>query len=242
MSLPYPSFLVGWLALDLGDLPTALLPARPMANDGSLAEVTDRAWENLVELGLATGRRLAEEFEGTLRKLATSSICFYAFFHEGEGDTRSALVAGSAIVATVDGATVTLRRSWSDSGAHALVDVLPVLPKGSGAALSVPADELARTSGTGVVTTARPTGRAAVAARMRWLLSQPRTGGGQLYASRRDRNGQRLGCDRPLSYLDNATGRYLAAEHNGADGTRWRTLVPADPALLIRRVRALLPR
>jgi len=77
---------------------------------------------------------------------------------------------------------------------------------------------------------------------MRWVLSQPRTGGGQLCASRWDRNGHHRVCARPLSYVDIAGGRYLAAECEAADGTRWRTLAPADQALLVRRIRALLPR
>jgi hypothetical protein len=235
VSLPYASFLTAWLAIDLGELPTALLPARPMPACGSFAEVTDRAWEDLYSRDLAVGRGLTDELEGTLRRLATAATRYYAFFHEGDGDTQSALVARS-VVATVDGNTITLRQR-SGSAAQALIEVLPALPKGSGTTLSAPADELARLSGPGVITTVRPTGVAATAARMRWLLSQPRTGGGQLYTSRRDRH-----CVRPLSYVDIAGGRYLATEDQTPDGIRWRTLVPAGPGLLIRWLRELVPR
>jgi len=237
VTLPYPSFLTAWLALDLGELPTPLLPAQPVPAGQSRAEVTERAWLDLAERELATGRKLNEDLHGTLRLLATASSRFYAFFHEGDGDTRSALVAGSVIVATVDGNTVTLRPRRTGSGPQALVEALPPMPKGPGEALSATTDELARSNG--IVTAVRPTG---TAARMRWLRAQPRTGGGQLYASRRDQDGQRLTCEHPLSYVDTSGGRYLAIEHGGRDGTSWRTLIPADSALLVQRVRALLPR
>jgi hypothetical protein len=99
--------------------------------------------------------------------------------------------------------------------------------------------ELARQSGSSVLSAVRPMGRAV---KMRAILAQPRTSGGQLYAARRDHLGHFQTCARPLSYFDTSSGRYLATEHDGVDGTRWRTLVPADQALLVRRLDGLLPR
>lgn len=232
VSLPYPSFLTAWLALELGELPTALLPARVPNADGTLAEQTERAWQDLADRELA-GTELTEEFAGTLTLLATARTRFYGFFHEGDGDTRSVLVANAKLVATIDGTTVTLQPCHTNS-AQAVVDELPKIAKAPGEALSTPASALRTT----LLTEVRPTG---VAARMRWLLAQPRTGGGQLYAARQDRNGHRRVCDQPLSYVDTATGRILATEHRAADGTSWRSLVPADPALLVRRLTTLLP-
>jgi hypothetical protein len=239
VTLPYPGFVTAWLSLDLGDVPTALLPGGPVSPAGrTLAEITERAWDDLIERGLAAGRTLAGELEHTLRRLATASARFYGFFHEGDGDTRSVLVAGSRVVASVDGGTVTLRPCWTESGARALVDLLPVVPKAPGEAVAAPPGDLARTRAPRITATVRPTGPAA---RMRWLLAQPRTGGGQLYAARQDRNGRRRVCDRPLSYIDIPAGRFLAAERQAGDGVTWRSLVPADSDLLIRRLDALLP-
>jgi ESX secretion-associated protein EspG len=240
VSLPYPSFLTAWLALDLGELPTALLPGRIAPRTGeSLESITERAWADLFERELATGRQLTEDLERTLRRLATANTRFYAFFHEGAGDTRSVLVAGSAVVATVDGGTVTLRPCRTASGARALVDALPDVPAAPGEPLSAPAEELARRSRPGALSTLRPAGSAAL---MRVVLGQPRTGGGQLFAASRDHTGHFRSHARPLSYFDTPIGRYLAAEDEGADGTRWRTLVPGDPELIAKRLNAILPR
>lgn len=240
VALPYSSFRTAWLALDLGQVPTALLPGRiaPRAGE-SMAEITERAWEDLFERDLATGHQLDEDFERTLRRLATAATRFYAFFHEGDGDTRSVLVAGSAVVAMVDGDTVTLRPCRTVSGAKALVDALPDAPAAPGEALSAPAGELRRRSGTRVLSPLQATG---AVARMRTVLALPRTGGGQLYAARRDQTGHIQSCAKPLSYFDTPTGRYLAAEHETAGGTRWRTLIPADQALIVTRLEALPPR
>jgi hypothetical protein len=41
------------------------------------------------------------------------------------------------------------------------------------------------------------------------VISQPTTGGGELYVAVRDRMGRRRGVQEPLRYADTATGRWL---------------------------------
>jgi hypothetical protein len=239
VSLPLASFYTAWLAVGLGEPPTPLLPAggTPPRPDGGAATVVERAWTDLYERGLAAGRVLDGEFVRTLRALVTAPQMYYAFFHRRAENTRSALVVSSGVLVSVAGGWVTLRRVWRSSVPDALVEDLPSAPKGTGETLSASIDELAEAPAG--FATRRPTGRAA---EMRWLLSQPRLGGGQLFAARRDSRGERTVCPRPLSYFDIAAGRYLATEAPAPDGTRWRTILPADTALLIERLRELLPR
>lgn len=231
MSLPLASFYTAWLAVGLGEPPTALLPAGGTAapRNGSATEVADLAWLDLYERELAAGRQLDGGFVRTLRSLANAPRTYYAFFHGRAEATRSALVVAAGVLATVAGDTVTLRPVWPTSVPGALVGELPKMHKGAGEALSAPVTEL---------TARRPSGRAA---EMRRLLDEPRTGGGQLYAARRDQHGRRTVCRQPLSYFDVAAGRYLATEQPAPDGTRWRTILPADTALLTERLAALLP-
>lgn len=203
--LPYPSFLTAWLALDLGELPSALLPATHIPR-----ATAEQAWEDLFERDLALGHTLDELFAGTLRVLNRAATRYYAFFHEGDRDTCSVLVAGR-VIAEVDGNTITLRPARTNDGARALVDALPHRPKTPGEPLSAPADS--------------PTDR------MRWLLSQTRTGGGQIYVARRDRT-----CDQPISYFDSKVGRFIATE----DMCGWRSLIPADAATLRKRISEMM--
>lgn len=241
VTLPYPSFLAAWLALGLGEVPTPLLPARPVPTAGrTLDEVIDLAWADLFERELAIGRRLDEGLAGTLRVLAGSATRYYAFFHTGDGDTRSVLVAGSSVVATAGGETMTLRPTRSRAGAEVIVDTLPKVPKAPGDALSAPAGELSRASGAGILAKVRLTGQATVPIRMRWLLARPRTGGGQVYAARRCPDGRYLVCARPVSYIETEVGRVIATEHLAGDGTTWRSLIPADAATLRKRVSEMM--
>jgi ESX secretion-associated protein EspG len=238
LRLPYPSFLTAWSALDLGQPPVALLPGTAISHRAS----TEQAWQHLTEQGLASGRELTDHFGRTLELIATASTRFYGWFHTGDGDTRSILVAGAKVLAAVDGQTVTLRPSPSSSGAKALIDTLPETPAAPGPAFSAPASTLTQQDGTGIVSTVRPTGQAAVTAKMRQILSTPRTGGGQLYAARRERPGHYKICDQPLSYFDTTHGRMIAEEREAGTGIVWRTLIPADPKILVKRLSALLPR
>jgi hypothetical protein len=239
VSLPLASFYTAWLAVGLGEPPTPLLPAggTPPRPDGGAATVVERAWTDLYERGLAAGRVLDGEFVQTLRALVTSPQMYYAFFHRHAESTRSALVVSGGVLVSVADGSVTLRPVRRSAVPDALVEDLPAAPKGTGDTLSASVDELAEAPPG--FASRRPTGRAA---QMRWLLSRPRLGGGQLFAASRDRHGERTVCPRPLSYFDIAAGRYLAVENTSPDGTRWRTILPADTALLVERLRELLPR
>ena len=70
------------------------------------------------------------------------------------------------------------------------------------------------------------------------VLSEPRTGGGSLYAAgRAGRLGVRRRCEQPVNYLDTVTGRWLTELDAAAEGMV-ATLRPAGPDLIAARLAA----
>ncbi|NUT50026.1 MAG: ESX secretion-associated protein EspG, partial [Saccharothrix sp.] len=136
----------------------------------------------------------------------------------------------------------------AEDAAQSLVSALPEVAPGRGGVLSLPADAFhdkprqprPDEEGGSFLQASRPTGAyVGEVQQVRKLLAEPRTGGGQLYAARRDRSGRKQRCAAPLTYFDTATGRYLSAKTTGRDGTPWITVQPADFTTVQNRLRQL---
>ena len=258
ITLSATAFYTAWLAEDLPEPHRALLapvnPADVSDVEGSVLGARRRGWDELRSLGLAHGERVHEHLADTLHLLARSGVEYFGWFHhEDGGDTRSALVvpAGNENVvrAVVAAGRITLDTVRMPDPAAAFVALLPNVQPGQGGVVSLPAEE-ARGAATGAgpgpqqetgsflmsASVARPSGNTV---RLKQILGQPRTGGGQLYTARRDPLGRRQRCPHPLTYFDTPSGRYLTHQAPGPDGRLWVTVGPADARTLAARLHDL---
>ncbi|MBW4720747.1 ESX secretion-associated protein EspG [Saccharothrix obliqua] len=260
VAIPVVALYTAWQAEGLPMLHNALLTNVDFDEDrlaegdvGGLADMTRNAWADLERLGLARGGQVHADLARSLRLIAGAAVEFYAFFNVGDSDTRSALVAQSGddalrVVLRPD-KHFTVEPVRPEDAVQSLVAALPEAGPGRGGVLSLPADALAdkprhaRSDDDGersFLQASRPTGaHVAEAQGVRKLLAEPRTGGGQLFAARRDRYGRKHRCAAPLTFFDTVTGRYLSAKSTGGDGTPWLTVQPADFATIQGRLRQL---
>lgn len=255
--LPVASVYVAWQAEGLPGLHRALMVELDVDGeaiaegdlDGGLA-VFRGGWAALEQHGLARGRRVRDDFARALRLIAEASTEFYAFFNHGDEPTRSALVVVSGedalrVVVTPDRRFV-LEPVRADDAAQALIAALPEAPPGRGRMISLPADALSEKptssdeGGGSFLQANRPvtTPHQQQVQELRRLLAAPRLGGGQLYACRRDRHGNRVRSAAPVTYFDTPAGRYLHYRVEGNGGT-WMTVQPADFTTMAGRLGAL---
>ncbi|WP_367131573.1 ESX secretion-associated protein EspG [Saccharothrix sp. HUAS TT1] len=259
VAVPAVALYNAWQAEGLPALHNALLTQVDFDEDRlaegdltGLADLARRGWAELERLGLARGRQVHADLSRSLRLIAEAGAEYYAFFNEGDGGTRTALVARSGddalrVVLRGDGHFV-LEPVRAEDAVQSLVSALPEARPGRGGVISLPADAVhdkprqprPDQEGGSFLQASRPTGaHSAEVQQLRKLLAEPRTGGGQVYAARRDRYGRKQRCAAPLTYFDTATGRYLSAKTTGGDGTPWITVQPADFAAVQNRVRQL---
>jgi len=261
VAIPVVAFYTAWQAEGLSTLHNALLTDVDLDEDrlaegdlGGLAELARGGWAELQRLGLARGRQLHADLGRSLRLLAEAGAEYYAFFNHGDEDTRSALVAVSGdealrVVLRPD-EHFALEPVRAQDAVQSLVSALPEAKPGRGGVLSLPEDALAdgprrprhgdEDGGGSFLQASRPSGaHSAEVQAVRRLLAEQRTGGGQLFAARRDRFGRKQRCAAPLTYFDTVTGRYLSAKSKGGDGTPWITVQPADFTTLHGRLRQL---
>lgn len=259
VAIPVVALYNAWQAEGLPALHNALLTEVDFDEDqlaeGDVTVLTDlarRGWAELERLGLARGRQVHADLGRSLRLIADASVEYYAFFNQGDGDTRTALVAQSGdealrVVLRPDKHFV-LEPVRVEDVVQSLVSALPEAKPGRGGVVSLPADSLADKpnrprpdeDGGSFMQASRPTGAHVGEAQLvRRLLAEERTGGGQLYAARRDRYGRKQRCAAPLTYFDTITGRYLSAKAPGGDGTPWITVQSADFTTLQNRLRQL---
>jgi hypothetical protein len=259
VAVPVVALYNAWQAEGLPTLHNALLTQVDFDEDQLaegdvtvLADLARRGWAELERLGLARGRQVHTDLGRSLRLIADASVEYYAFFNEGDGDTRTALVVQSGdealrVVLRPDKHFV-LEPVRVEDVVQSLISALPEAKPGRGGVVSLPADALADKpnrprpdeDGGSFMQASRPTGaHVGEAQQVRKLLAEERTGGGQLYAARRDRFGRKQRCAAPLTYFATITGRYLSAKAPGGDGTPWITVQPADFTTLQNRLRQL---
>lgn len=259
VAIPVVALYNAWQAEGLPTLHNALLTQVDFDEDQLaegdvtvLADLARRGWAELERLGLARGRQVHADLGRSLRLIADASVEYYAFFNEGDDETRTALVAQSGdealrVVLRADKHFV-LEPVRAEDVVPSLVSALPEAKPGRGGVLSLPADALddkprqprPDEDGGSFLQASRPTGaHVTEVQQVRKLLAEQRTGGGQLYAARRDRLGRKQRCAAPLTYFDTITGRYLSAKTTGGDGTPWITVQPADFTTLQHRLRQL---
>ena len=257
VAIPVVALYNAWQAEGLPTLHNALLTQVDFDDERlaegdvtGLADLARRGWAELERLGLARGRQVHADLSRSLRLIADASTEYYAFFNQGDDETRTALVAQSGdealrVVLREDKHFV-LEPVRVEDVVQSLVSALPEVKPGRGGVLSLPADAMSDKprrpdeDGGSFLQASRPTGaHATEVQQVRKLLAEQRTGGGQLYAARRDRFGRKQRCAAPLTYFDTITGRYLSAKTTGRDGTPWLTVQPADFTTLQNRLRQL---
>lgn len=259
VAIPVVALYNAWQAEGLPTLHNALLTQVDFDEDQLaegdvtvLADLARRGWAELERLGLARGRQVHADLGRSLRLIADASAEYYAFFNQGDDETRTALVVQSGddalrVVLRADKHFV-LEPVRVEDVVQSLVSALPEAKPGRGGVISLPADALSDKprqprpdeDGGSFMQASRPTGaHSTEVQQVRKLLAEQRTGGGQLYAARRDRFGRKQRCAAPLTYFDTITGRYLSAKTTGGDGTPWITVQPADFTTLQNRVRQL---
>lgn len=230
------------------DRPAALVRP-PRANrvidaefGADLRRLTDQAWAELREYGLARGTELHPDLVDTFRFLTHAPQEFYGFFSvAGDESTRSVLGVGDrddAMLVVLDDGGLTFVPIQATGLTESVVGVLPQVPPARSRSYTFPAgggqpDE-------GNVYEPEEDTRGGGFAEARQILRRPRTGGGQLLAARRDRYGDRRRCAFPLTYLDTVDGRFLLTQERSGNGETWVTLAPADNAALADRFRRLL--
>lgn len=251
--LPVVALYNAWQAEGLPELHRALYTRIDFDAD-SLAEgdlggalaLFESGWTTLERLGLARGRAVHPDLGRSLRLIAEAGTEFYAYFNNGDEEARTALVAVSGqdavrVVLTPDKHFV-VEPVRPEEAPQALVSVLPQASPGTVPLISLPADALTRPrhqreeSG-GFLQQNRyaTTPQEQQVEALKKLLAEPRLGGGQLYAARRDRFGRKARCPKPLTFFDTAGGRYLQYQAS-SNGQPWNTVQPADFGAMTSRL------
>jgi hypothetical protein len=256
VAIPVVALYNAWQAAGLPQIHRALI-ARVDFDDDGLAEgdlsglnaLARDSWAALEHTGLARGRDLHPDLVNSLRLIAEAGREYYAFFSHEDGPTCSALTVAShddalRIVLTPDNVFV-LEPIRAEDAPQSLIAALPPTPPGKGTPISLPADALnekpQRYEDTGsFMQQSRPdaTPHDNQVAQLRKIMSEPRTGGGQLYAAWRDSYGRKQRCQNPLTYFDTVSGRYITQKVPGRDGA-WLSVQPGDFGTLTRLTSAL---
>lgn len=259
--LPVVALYNAWQAEGLSELHRALITQIDFDDDlveegdlRGLADLAQQGWSQLERAVLAQGRQIHPDLGRSVRLIAEAGTEYYAFFNQGDGETRSALVVTSGddalrVVLTPDKQFV-LEPIRAEDGAQSLISALPEMQPGRGGTISLPADAMNGNSrrgndfdgegGDSLLQASRPAGpNVAQTEQLKKLLHEKRLGGGQLHVAGRDRFGKKQRCPAPLTYFDTETGRYVSVKLTGGDGTPWLTVQPADFRTMTGRLQQL---
>jgi hypothetical protein len=229
---------------NLGDLHVAIrgLAVWRRKSDQDLLEVEAR--KEFMRLGLLDNRgRVDVEVAASLAVLTRAGAEFYGWINTG--DQTKGVLAGAtgreAILAVRRGDEVTVTQIRPETLPVALVNQTPDVPPSRGEAVNVLPSEVLASSG-GRQRTAAGVGMRPAPPEVRivqQIMSQPTTGGGELYVAIRDRMGRRKPVQNPLRYADTENGRWLNYTSNTADGEPRVLVAPATRADLVARLQEM---
>ncbi|WP_186762866.1 ESX secretion-associated protein EspG [Lentzea tibetensis] len=247
VAVPVVALYTAWQAAGLPQLHRALI-AQIDFDEDQLAEgdlsglnaLARNSWGALEQLGLARGGQIHPDLASTLRLIAEATTEYYAFFSHEDSQTCTALTVRNGdeavrVVLTPDN-TFVLEPIRPEDAAQALIAALPPTPPGKGGPISLPGDALEakpqRYEDTGsFMQQSRPTSTPhdQQVQQLRKIMSEQRTGGGQLYAAWRDSRGRKQRCENPLTFFDTISGRYITQKTSG-----WLNVMPGDFTTLAR--------
>ncbi len=203
------------------------------------------AWAQLEQTGLARGNELHPDLVNALRLVANAGVEYWAYFTLKDSPQQSVLVVSNGqdalrIVLTPDQHFV-LEPVRAEEAPQSLVAALPPTPAGKGSPITLPEDALQQKQQTyedtgSFMQQSRPnsTPNDQLVTQLKTIMSEPRTGGGQLYSAKRDHLGRKQRCAAPLTFIDTTSGRYIAAKSEG-----WLRVQPADFGTLARMTATL---
>ncbi|GLZ32139.1 hypothetical protein Lesp02_43270 [Lentzea sp. NBRC 105346] len=248
VAIPVVALYSAWQAAGLDEQLHRALIANVDFDEDQLAEgdlsglsrMARDSWAALEQLGLARGFQVHPDLGNSLRLIVEAGTEYYAFFSHEDGPTCSALTVRKGddalrVVRTPDNMFV-LEPIRAEETPQSLIAALPPTPPGKGGPISLPADALnekrQRYEDTGsFMQQSRPesTPHDHQVQQLRKIMSEPRTGGGQLYAAWRDSYGRKQRCRHPLTYFDTVSGRYVTQK----DGD-WLKILSGDFGTLAR--------
>lgn len=229
---------------NLGELHVTLKPQAVWRrkSDQDLLEVEAR--KEFMRLGLLDNRgRVDVEVAASLAVLTRAGAEFYGWINEGEKTkgVLSAAIGREAILAVRVGAQVTVTQIRPETLPMALVNQTPDIRPSRGEAVNVLRSDMLATVG-GRQRTAAGVGMRPAPPEVRILqqiMSQPTTGGGELYVAIRDRMGRRKPVPDPLRYADTQNGRWLNLTTTARDGEQRILVAPATRADLAGRLQEM---
>jgi len=248
VAIPVVALYQAWQVAGLPQLHRALVTqvdfdseALEEGDISGLERLQRTAWAQLEQTGLARGGEIHPDLAGALRLVVDAGVEYWAFFSQKDGPQQAVLVVSNGqdalrIVLTPDQLFV-LEPVRADEAPQSLVAALPPTPPGKGAPITVPEDALQQKRQPSYEDTgsfmqqSRPTSTPndQLVTQLKTIMSEPRTGGGQLYSAKRDHLGRKQRCAAPLTFLDTQSGRYVATKSEG-----WLRVQPADFGTLAR--------
>ena len=229
---------------NLGELHVTLKPQAVWRrkSDQDLLEIEAR--KEFMRLGLLDNRgRVDVEVAASLAVLTRAGAEFYGWINIGD-ETKgvlSAAIGREAILAVRRGAEVTVTQIRPENLPMGLVNQTADVPPSRGEAVNVLRSEVLASAG-GRTRTAAGVGMRPAPPEVRivqQIMSQPTTGGGELYVAVRDRMGRRKPVTDPLRYADTENGRWLNYSTTTGDGDERVLVAPATRADLAARLQEM---
>ncbi|WP_285501862.1 ESX secretion-associated protein EspG [Actinokineospora sp. NBRC 105648] len=224
-------------------VPLVLKVPSPGRTDVERSRLVRQAWSGLAERGLGGPMDVDPELVRLLHLLDRPSREIDGRVWTAPDHAQRIFAAArdsEAVLAVLQGNSLTLQAADESGLARHAVSVLPRRGPGPGRSVTMPANDFATAAtAPGPLDRALSThGVRADDARAVAEMITPLTARGQFGAATRDRWGRRVRNPRVISWFDTEAGRYLQVRTPPPDP--WTTISPADPRALLHQVAALL--